>query len=56
MNFLNNNLTVHDLVELGKTRHEEYINAKPFPSGYFDDIFNPEMLRVIISEFPEIEV
>lgn len=47
-------MSVHDLVELGKSRHGEYVNAKPFPSGYFDDLFNPEMLRTIISEFPEI--
>ncbi|MFN8284782.1 MAG: 2OG-Fe(II) oxygenase [Chitinophagales bacterium] len=54
MNFLNNNMSLAELIEFGKQNHEKYINAKPFPSGYFDDLFNPEMLREIIQEFPEI--
>ncbi|MBK6275962.1 MAG: hypothetical protein IPF58_15300 [Saprospirales bacterium] len=54
MNFLNNNMTPASLIEFGKQNHEKYINANPFPSGYFDDLFNPDMLREIIQEFPEI--
>jgi hypothetical protein len=53
MNFLNNK-TEFELLEFGKQNHEAYINAKPFPSGYYDNLFNPEMLREIIAEFPEI--
>jgi hypothetical protein len=43
MNFLNNK-TEFELLEFGKQNHEAYINAKPFPSGYYDNLFNPEML------------
>ncbi|HMY41645.1 MAG TPA: 2OG-Fe(II) oxygenase [Chitinophagales bacterium] len=53
MNFLNNK-TVHELLDFGKENHDAYINAKPFPNGYYDNLFNPEMLREIIAEFPEI--
>lgn len=53
MNFLNNK-TIPELLEFGKQKNAEYVNAKPFPSGYFDDFFNPEMLRAVVAEFPEI--
>jgi hypothetical protein len=53
MNFLNNK-TEFELLEFGKQNHEAYINAKPFPSDYYDNLFNPGMLREIIAEFPEI--
>ena len=44
MNFLNNK-TIPELLEFGKQKNTEYVNAKPFASGYFDDFFNLEMLR-----------
>lgn len=47
-------MTNAELIALGKQKHEDYSNANPFPSGYFDDIFNPELLRAVIAEFPEI--
>lgn len=53
MNFLNNK-TNFELIEFGKQNHDAYVNANPFPSGYYDNLFNPELLREIIAEFPEI--
>jgi hypothetical protein len=42
------------LLELGKSRHEDYMNAKPFPNTYFDNFFNPDELRQVLAEFPEL--
>lgn len=53
MNFLS--ITNKELLELGKARHESYINANPFPSGYIDNVFNPEMLDKILEEFPDLQ-
>ncbi len=53
MNFLN--ITDQQLVELGRNKHQTYINADPFPSGYFDNIFNPAMLDQILEEFPDLQ-
>lgn len=47
-------ITFEELIELGKNKHEEYINSKPFPSGYFDNFFNAARLRNIVNEFPEL--
>ena len=42
------------LIALGKERHEDYIHATPFPNTYFDNFFNAEELRKVLSEFPEL--
>ena len=43
-----------DLIELGKEKHETYANAAPFPNIYIDNFFNPDRLRDVLSEFPEL--
>lgn len=53
MNFLNNK-TIPELLEFGKEKKESYVNAAPFPSAYFDDFFDPQMLREVLAEFPQI--
>ncbi|MCC6516154.1 MAG: 2OG-Fe(II) oxygenase [Chitinophagales bacterium] len=53
MDFLNNK-SISELIAFGKQKNEEYVNATPFPSAYFDDFFNPEMLREVLAEFPSI--
>lgn len=47
-------ITFEELIQLGKDKHEEYINAKPFASGYFDDFFNANKLTQVLAEFPEL--
>ncbi len=42
------------LLELGKSRHDDYMNASPFPNIYFDNFFNPDELRQVLAEFPEL--
>jgi Rps23 Pro-64 3,4-dihydroxylase Tpa1-like proline 4-hydroxylase len=52
MNFLK--ISIPELLELGKQKNAEYMQAEPFPSMYFDNLFDDDMLRKIIEEFPEI--
>jgi hypothetical protein len=52
MQFLD--ISIPELVELGKKKHEEYVQAKPFPSIWFDDFFNAEALRSVLAEFPDL--
>lgn len=47
-------ISLDELVELGRQKHEEYANAKPFPSIYFDNFLNADMLREVLAEFPEL--
>ena len=52
MQFLD--ISLSELVELGAGKHDEYINAQPFPSIYFDNFFNEKMLKSALAEFPEL--
>lgn len=52
MQFLD--ISIPELIELGEKKREDYLNAKPFPSIYFDDFFNADMLRKILGEFPDL--
>jgi hypothetical protein len=52
MDFLN--ISIPELLELGKQKNAEYANADPFPNIYFDDFFNADALRKVLAEFPEI--
>lgn len=52
MQFLD--ISLAELVELGRQKHQEYINAAPFASGYYDNFFNREALEKIAAEFPEL--
>ena len=52
MNFLK--ISIPELLELGKQKQAEYMNAAPFPNIYFDDFFDPDALRSVLAEFPEI--
>jgi len=42
-------------IQLGKDKHKEYINATPFPSGYFEHFFDENMLEEILDEFPDLK-
>ncbi len=42
------------LVALGAQKHDQYRNAQPFPSIWFDDFFNATPLRQVLAEFPEL--
>lgn len=48
------NISHHELLELGKSKHEAYISSDPFPNTYFDDFFNADALRKVLAEFPEL--
>jgi hypothetical protein len=52
MNFLK--VSTSELIDLGKQKREEYMNAAPFPNIYFDNFFNEDALSQVLSEFPEI--
>ncbi|UAY52245.1 2OG-Fe(II) oxygenase [Ferruginibacter albus] len=52
MDFLN--ISIEELLELGKKHSAEYQNAAPFPNIYFDDFFNADALKKVLSEFPEL--
>ncbi len=44
-----------ELIAFGKSKHDEYRTAKPFPNIYFDNFFNPEKLRLVLNEFPDLD-
>ncbi len=48
-------ITNQQLLKLGKDKHEEYVNADPFPSIYFDNFFNEEFLNKVLDEFPDLK-
>jgi Rps23 Pro-64 3,4-dihydroxylase Tpa1-like proline 4-hydroxylase len=52
MSFLD--IPLQELPLLGKEKHAAYAGANPFPSIWFDDFFNAETLRQVMSEFPEL--
>ncbi len=43
-----------NLVELARTKGPEYQNNPPFPNISFDDFFDPEFLRKVAGEFPDV--
>lgn len=45
---------INDLIEFGAQKNEQYTNAAPFPNIYFDDFFQPDALREILAEFPDL--
>ena len=44
-----------DLLEVARQNKDKYKNADPFPSAYFDNVFNPEVLDQVLAEFPDME-
>ncbi|MCB0570381.1 MAG: 2OG-Fe(II) oxygenase, partial [Phaeodactylibacter sp.] len=52
MQFLD--ISIPELVELGANKAETYANAQPFPSIYFDNFFNADILHQVLAEFPEL--
>lgn len=52
MNLLNPD--IKDLKQFGKDKHEEYVNAEPFPSIVIDNFFNEAFLSKIADEFPDL--
>lgn len=47
-------LSNSELIELGKKKHQEYVSNDPFPHIYFDNFFDPNILKDILGEFPEL--
>lgn len=52
MNYLNPN--IKDLKQLGKDKHDEYINAVPFPNIVFDNFFDEGLLGQVLDDFPDL--
>lgn len=48
------NVSTQELHTLGLSKRQEYLSADPFPSMYFDNFFNPEMLEEVLNEFPDL--
>ncbi len=44
----------HRLIKLGEEKHNEYINASPFPHIVLDNVFDIDLLKSIAEEFPEM--
>ena len=43
------------LIKLGADKHQEYINASPFPHIVIDNLFDVTTLKSITSEFPKMQ-
>ena len=41
------------LKKIARDNREKYQNAKPYPHIILDNLFNPEMLDVVVDEFPD---
>ncbi len=52
MNFINSSVT--DLKQLAKDKHQEYINASPFPNISFDNFFDEDLLTQVVNDFPDL--
>lgn len=52
MDYLNH--SIKNLKQLGTDKHDEYLNAKPFPSIVIDNFFNEDMLSKVAEEFPDL--
>ena len=52
MNF--SNYQYDDFKKFGKKQNENYVNAKPFASGYYDGFFNEDLLTEVLEEFPDL--
>lgn len=46
--------SAEELKQFGMAHREAYLNADPFPSGYFDSFFIPERLKEVLDEFPDL--
>ncbi len=53
MNFLSPEYS--NLKEVAAKHRERYMNAHPFPNGHFDNFFDPDYLRAVAEEFPDLE-
>lgn len=52
MNFVNK--STEELIAFGNQNSERYAKADPFPSIYFDEFFNADMLKEVLDEFPDL--
>jgi Rps23 Pro-64 3,4-dihydroxylase Tpa1-like proline 4-hydroxylase len=46
-------LPLERMQQLAVSAHQTYATAKPYPHIVFDNFFNPELLDVVLSEFPK---
>ena len=49
------NISNEQLLALGKSKSQDYLDAEPFPNGYFDNIFSEQILDKILEEFPDLQ-
>ena len=52
MNFSKYNYS--EFKSVGKSENDNYINAKPFASGYIDGFFDEDKLLDVLNEFPDL--
>jgi hypothetical protein len=52
MEFINH--SVEELKAFATEKHDQYVQADPFPNIYFDDFFIPERLQEVLTEFPDL--
>jgi hypothetical protein len=52
MSFINK--SADELKEFGKSNKSVYATADPFPNIYFDNFFEPSMLKAVLEEFPDL--
>ena len=46
-------LPLERMREIAEAAHERYVSAKPYPHVVFDDFFDPELLDLVLEEFPK---
>ncbi len=51
MKYYENMLDVDKLNNIAEENKDNYLNAKPYAHGVYDDVFNPDILTEILNEF-----
>jgi hypothetical protein len=46
-------LPLSRMKEIANSAHLSYINARPYPHVIFDDFFDPELVELVLAEFPK---
>lgn len=48
------NMSVEELHDVARKKHQEYIDGDPFPNIYFDNFFATDRLSEVLEEFPDL--
>ena len=48
------NIISEEKLKLFSEHNNEYLSNSPFPNIYFKDFFNPDFLKAVLNEFPDL--